>query len=559
MKIAILQLNFIIGDVAGNAKKIIEGYLQTVRCGVKLVVCTELALLGYPPKDLLLDWSLFELQEKYLLEIAKHVGEMPLILGTATQNWNPGKPLLNSAVVIRYGECNIRRNKRLLPNYGIFDEKLYFEPGSEDISPVIPMELEPGKIFNLAIFICEEVWARFEMAGNNRLYPNDPLDLLADNPYDLIVSINASPYLRGKGDVRFDLLSGIARKYNRPVIYANQVGGNDDIIFDGRSTVFNANGMCIGAAPPFEEALLIVDLDNAVATNYPHDTDNIPDIHQALVLGTRDYVRKTGHKKGVIGLSGGIDSAVVAAIAAEALGPENVLGVAMPSPYSAKESYNYAIQLVMNLKTNFLTMPIGEAYAAYRNILEPVTGWNDPGTIPGNVATENVQARIRGNFLMYIANMFPGTIVLSTGNKSEMSVGYCTLYGDMAGGLSVIGDLLKTRVYELARYINREREIIPAGILTRPPSAELAPGQADSDSLPPYDVLDKILYEIIECGMSPEQVMKDYPDLKETVTQVVARLNRAEHKRRQMPPCLKITRNSLGIGRRMPIAAKFLI
>jgi len=560
MRIAILQLNLVVGDIAGNAAKIIEGYQKACALGAQLVVGTELMLFGYPPRDLLLRKSFLEAQYQHLQIIAEHVGQVGLIIGVALPNNWKGKSLFNSAVLIQNGAMQSSINKKLLPIYDVFEEKLYFEPGHSDGGNIIPYDpkLEKGSAVmpdgyaELGIFICEDIWGGTEYG--ERLYENDPLANLAFCPPKLVIAISASPYFLGKGDVRFDLVSGIAKKIGCRVVFANQVGGNDELVFDGRSFAVDTYGYCVGAAKAFEEDILIVDFDHSHMAKYPSDADSIADLHDALVLGIRDYCCKTGFTKAVIGLSGGIDSAVTATLAVQALGNENVLGIAMPSPYSSQESVEDAEHLAENLKIDFRNIPITRSYLTIRGVLQEAIDWHDAGKVKGDVTAENLQARLRGATLMAISNR-EGRMVLATGNKSEIAVGYCTLYGDMCGGFAPLSDVPKTVVYLLAEYINREREIIPLRTITKPPSAELAQDQKDTDSLPPYGILDPILQLYIEEQMDIEEITGRGFD-ETIVRDVIQKVNRAEYKRHQMAPGLKVTSKAFGTGRRMPIAAK---
>jgi NAD+ synthase (glutamine-hydrolysing) len=564
MKIAILQLNLTVGDFAGNAAKIIAGYKKACALGAELVVGTELMLFSYPPQDLLLRKSCLEEQDQHLRAIAEHVGQAGLILGAALPNNWKGKPLFNSAVLIQNGALQRNVSKKLLPTYDVFDERRYFEPGHPEHSNIIPYDpnLKKGnavtldEYVELAVFICEDMWGGSESENGNSLYEKDPLATLVCCPPKMVIAINASPYSWGKGDVRFNLVSGIARKLGCRVIYANQVGGNDELVFDGRSFVVDANGNCIGAAKAFEEDILFVNFDNPQMVKYPSDTDNLSDLHDTLVLGIRDYCRKTGFTQTVIGLSGGIDSAVTATLAVQALGNENVLGASMSSPYSSRESSVDAYLLAENLKIKLRMASIEYLYRDAIRSLQVAINWYEPDEATGSITDQNIQARLRGLTLMAISNR-EGRLVLATGNKSEIAVGYCTLYGDMCGGFAPISDLPKTLVYRLAEYINREREIIPIRTITKPPSAELAPGQKDTDSLPPYEILDPILRLYIEEQMDIREIAERGFD-ETVVRDVVSKVNRAEYKRHQMPPGLKVTEKAFGSGRRMPIAAKYL-
>lgn len=558
MKIAILQNNYIVGDIPGNAAKVIAGYQMACALGPDLVVGTELMLFGYPPKDLLLNKKLVEYQRQVALAFRQVVQSqgVGLILGVATMSGFGN--LLSNAAWLFDGQNITGTWKTFLPTYDVFDETRYFRPKEFSYVPLYKFR---DKL--ISILICEDLWGGNE-ANRANLYQGNLISQLAEGKVnspdlrykpDFLVAVNASPYNWGKGDIRFNLVSGIAKRLGCSVIYANQVGGNDDLVFDGCSFVVDAKGNCIGAAKAFEEDLLIVDLDKPVPQSYPSDTDNLADLHDALVLGIRDYCHKTGFSQTVIGLSGGIDSAVTVALAVQALGSENVLGVAMPSPYSSPESVFDARKLAENLKINLRMASIEHLYQDAIRSLQVAINWYEPNEATGSITDQNIQARLRGLTLMAISNR-EGRLVLATGNKSEIAVGYCTLYGDMCGGFAPISDLPKTLVYRLADYINRKREIIPLRTITKPPSAELAPGQKDTDSLPPYEILDPILQLYIEEQMGIEEIVERGFD-EVVVRDVIKKVNGAEYKRHQMPPGLKVTTKAFGSGRRMPIATKF--
>jgi len=555
MKVAMLQLNFTIGDIEGNAQKILRGYKDACEQCADIVVSTELGLFGYPPRDLLLYDDYLDLQDEHLQHLMKHVGETLLIVGIAEKHKliNGSLPLFNSAVVIYKGQIIHTQRKSLLPNYDVFDEKRYFEPFRNNF------EFIPYPDKNIVLLICEDIWGGQEIINGRKLYDHDPLEELESCDVETLIVINASPYYWGKGSLRFDLVAGIATSLNCDIIYANQVGANDELIFDGRSFAVNPLGNCIAAAKVFEEDLVIVDTDDKDASaEYLYDAGSQADLHDGLVLGIKDYLRKIGNKDGVvIGLSGGIDSAITAALAVEALGPDKVVGIAMPSKYSSQGSVIDAQALADNLEIPLKKIPILQVFSAFAGAVARVIGWATDVFKKGDVTEENVQARIRGMILMAFSNR-TGKILLTTGNKSELAVGYCTLYGDMAGGLAAISDLPKTLVYQLAEYINRNGEVIPRNTIDKPPSAELSPDQKDSDTLPPYDVLDPILETYIENQMSLYQVIQLWPNEEETIRKVVRMVNNNEFKRRQMPPGLRMTAKAFGSGRRMPIAAKFI-
>ncbi len=557
MKVAIAQLNLVIGDLAGNAAQILAVAQQTADQGVQLLLTPELCLCGYPPRDLLINPGFVEAMTVTLRQLAQDLPPVLAVL-VGTVGLNPrshhqgGKPLHNSVALLQHGQVQQKFHKRLLPTYDVFDENRYFEPGQH------PNVLTLAG-WRIGVTICEDLWNDQQFWGR-RNYGVDPVADLAQQGIDLLVNLSASPYVASKQQFREAMLRHFAIRYTLPLIYANQVGGNDELIFDGSSVAFNRQGVVVTRALRFEPDLRILTLDQTRRDLLPDYVTPLPqsedaEIWAALVLGLRDYVHKCNFTQVVMGLSGGIDSALVAAIATAALGAENVLGVLMPSPYSSNHSIQDALALAENLGIATRILPIAEAMQAYEQILDPVFA----GT-PAGVAEENIQSRIRGNLLMAIANKF-GYLLISTGNKSELAVGYCTLYGDMSGGLAAIADLPKTRVYSLCRWLNTQAtphdgtEIIPANILTKAPSAELKPGQVDRDSLPPYDALDDILQRLIDQHQSPAQIAASGHD-PATVQKVVQMVVRAEFKRRQAPPGLKITDRAFGSGWRMPIAAR---
>ena len=544
MKVAILQQNFVVGDIEGNTNKIIKGYRKACQSGADLVVCSELALFGYPPKDLLLLPDKLAEQQRCLQRLIKEVGQIGLIVGIAEQNSGLGKPLFNTAVLIQQGKITAKWHKVLLPTYDVFDEDRYFEPGEE--RPFI--FTYQGK--RLAMLVCEDIWGDYL---GSKLYKDNPLDSLVGGRLDLLVVINGSPYHWGKGNERFTVVSKVARLLKCPVVYVNQVGGNDDLVFDGRSFVVDSQGQCIGTAPPFVEDLVIVDVNCPSVCPYYFDQQNMEDLFKALVLGTRDYILKTGHSSVIVALSGGIDSAVVLCIAAAAIGAHNVTALSLPSPFSSEGSISDAKDLSRRLGVDLKIIPINQIYQSYGQTLQPFIGWHIPGEVEGDVTEENIQARIRGDLVMAFANRQRGSLVLSTGNKSELAVGYCTLYGDMVGGFAVIADLPKTLVYRLAEFINQDREVIPHSILQKPPSAELRPGQKDLDSLPPYDILDAVLDMFIEKRMAVEEIVEK-GFARELVVRVIKMVTKNEYKRQQMPVGLRVTSQAFGSGWRFPIA-----
>jgi len=571
MKIAIAQLNPTIGDIFGNSHLILEAAKKAEVEGANLLLTPELSLIGYPPRDLLLNPSFIAAAGAQLQQLAQALPpKLAVIAGTVVPNANAvqlgGKSLFNSAVLLQNGAVKKVFHKRLLPTYDVFDEDRYFEPG-ENSNYFTIGELKIG------VTICEDLWNNEEFWGK-RSYAGDPVSDLAKLGVDLVVNLSASPYSAGKRGVRSAMLQHSVIRCGIPIIYANQIGGNDDIIFDGSSFAVNRKGDLIQVLASFETDLAVLEYDQAkqdlVGSNqqsaagieaaplsfYPAVGD--AEIWAALVLGVRDYVRKCGFSKVVLGLSGGIDSALVAAIASCAIGPENVLGVLMPSPYSSDHSVNDALELARNLGIAIEQLPIGDLMKTYDRTLADLFVNTTFG-----IAEENIQSRIRGNLLMAISNKF-GHLLLTTGNKSEMSVGYCTLYGDMNGGLAVISDVPKTRVYSLCRWLNTEleqgkddallaKEIIPVNIINKAPSAELKPGQVDQDSLPAYEVLDDILQRFIEHHESAQQIIAAGHD-EAVVKRVVKLVTQAEFKRRQAAPGLKISDRAFGTGWRMPIA-----
>ncbi|MBW4432509.1 MAG: NAD+ synthase [Pelatocladus maniniholoensis HA4357-MV3] len=553
MKIAIAQLNPTIGDLPKNAQKILEAAQQAVAKGVRLLLTPELSLCGYPPRDLLLNPSFIEAMGITLRQLARDLPpKLAVLVGTVEENFQAkktgGKSLFNSIAWLEAGKVKQIFYKRLLPSYDVFDEHRYFEPGLQANYFTLDN-------INIGVTVCEDLWNDEEFWGK-RSYTVNPIADLAILGVDLIVNLSASPYTLSKQRFREAMLSHSAVRFRQPIIYANQVGGNDDLIFDGRSFALNRQGEIICRSRGFETDLSIIEFDQEardlklglIAPNCECEEE---EIWQALVLGVRDYVRKCGFNKVVLGLSGGIDSSVVAAIATAALGKENVLGVLMPSPHSSKHSITDALALAANLGIKTNTLPIGDLMQVYDKTFADLFADHEFG-----LAEENIQSRIRGNLLMAISNKF-GHLLLSTGNKSEMAVGYCTLYGDMNGGLAVIADVPKTRIYALCLWLNRNSKIIPHNVLTKAPSAELKPGQVDQDSLPPYDILDDILQRLIQDHQSPAQIVSAGHDVA-IVDKVIKMVARAEFKRRQAPPGLKITDRAFGTGWRMPIASNWL-
>jgi len=546
MKIAIAQLDPTVGDVAGNLAKVKQALEQTKSDNPDLIVFPELFLTGYPPKDLLERPDFLAAVRTGLEEAVKRSVEYEagILLGAPTANGkHSGKGLYNSAVLIHRGAVLGMQHKSLLPSYDVFDEVRYFDQANE----IAPLEFKREK---LGITVCEDAWNDPQLWGGRRIYTIDPVEKLVKQGATVLINISASPFEMGKEQTRVALIGGHAKKHGLPFVYVNQVGGNDELIFDGRSFACSPSGNPLLVCPSFGEALCAVDVrHNGTGIDY-EPQDAVESVYQALVLGIRDYLAKTGFSKAVLGLSGGVDSALVACLARDALGADNVLGITMPSPYSSKGSVDDSQKLAANLGIQFKNIPIIEAFNSYLGTLKAHFHGK-----PSDLTEENIQARIRGNILMAFSNKF-GHLVLSTGNKSEMAVGYCTLYGDMSGGLAVLADAPKTLVYKLAGYVNRQSEVIPLATIEKPPSAELKLNQADQDTLPPYDVLDAILAHYIEEHQSPQQIAALGFD-PETVRWVVRAVRGSEYKRKQAAPGLKVTSKAFGIGRRMPIAARY--
>ncbi len=576
MKIAIAQLNPTIGDLINNSNQILQAAQQVADQGVDLLLTPELSLCGYPPRDLLLKSSFLSAMAEQLATLASQLPpDLYVLVGTIQPNSEAAikgqKPLFNSVACLYQGQIQEYFHKRLLPTYDVFDEDRYFAPGektgilcmvdrSQRSSSKSNLELNPalnpevGRELTIGVTICEDLWNSEEFWGK-RSYAVNPIAELANSPVDLVVNLSASPYCVGKQKVREAMIAHSAKHYQQAIIYVNQVGGNDDLIFDGGSFACDRTGKLIHRAATFHPDLTILEFDRndlLPGEIKPLETTTPGEIWQALVLGVQDYARKCGFQQVVLGLSGGVDSALVAAIATAALGAENVWGILMPSPYSSEHSVSDALELAKNLGIHTQTLPIGDLMQGFDRTLEPLFA----GTTFG-IAEENIQSRSRGTLLMAIANKF-GYLLLSTGNKSEMAVGYCTLYGDMNGGLAVIADVPKTQVYAVCDWLNATHPQlkIPQHILTKAPSAELKPGQVDQDSLPAYEILDEILDRLICQHQSPTEITAAGFD-RPIVEQVVKLVTRAEFKRRQAPPGLKITDRAFGTGWRMPIAARW--
>jgi NAD+ synthase (glutamine-hydrolysing) len=546
MKIGLCQLNTIMGDIAGNTIKVREALESVKNDPPDLLVFSELFLQGYFPRDLLEQpWFINETLKavETVCGFSRRFPHTALCLGCALPNTRGrGKRLSNAAIIIDNGSVVFRQDKSLLPTYDVFDEGRYFDPA--DAINVFPFRGE-----TLGISICEDAWNDPEL-WPEAPYSLDPISILAEKGATLLVNISGSPFHMGKEHLRFSMMQRHAKKHALPVIYVNQIGGNDELIFDGNSMVIDKTGELCVSLPGFKEDVRVIETRSLQKTNAPMDFDSIQCLYEALCLGIRDYMYKCHFSKAVVGLSGGIDSAVTCALAAFALGAENVTGITMPSRYSSPGSIEDSLQLAHNLGIRFETTPIEPIFASYLATLQ--SHWN--GKKP-DITEENIQARIRGSILMALSNKF-GCLLLSTGNKSEMAVGYCTLYGDMSGGLSVISDLPKTMVYALADFINRDKKIIPVSSITKAPSAELRPNQTDQDSLPPYDVLDKILELLIEKGRSIREIVAEGFDEK-TVSWIVNAVRKAEYKRRQAAPGLKVSPKAFGVGRRFPLAAEY--
>lgn len=539
MKLALAQINPTVGDIAGNLRLIRRWMARAKARGADLVIFPELCITGYPPRDLVEHVRFVEKNRQAVQELAAQTKGMAAIVGFVDYNPLPyGKKLCNAAAVLQGGKITAVRCKSLLPTYDVFDESRNFAPAKENA----PLALSRQKI---GLTICEDMWndARF---WPRRIYAEDPVEKLAAKGVDFFINISSSPFHRRKTGLRLDLIQSHVRQYHRPFFFVNQVGGNDELVFDGNSLAVDAEGNVIAQARSFQEDLVLVDSEARGKLGW-READDIVEIRDALILGLRDYTRKCGFKRVVLGLSGGIDSAVTAALAVEALGKGNVLGVSMPSPYSSKGSILDAQILSKALGIKLFSAPISSIFSKYLSALKPAFKGLKP-----DVTEENIQARIRGSLLMAFSNKF-GALLLTTGNKSELSMGYCTLYGDMDGGLAVISDVPKVQVYKLGRLLNKKRPVIPEASFTKPPSAELRPNQTDQDSLPPYETLDPIMEAYVEEGKDVEEIT-ELGYSRELVEKILATIDRTEYKRRQAAPGLRITPKAFGIGRRMPIA-----
>jgi NAD+ synthase (glutamine-hydrolysing) len=545
MKITLAQLNPVVGDISGNLAKISET-LRRCPVDTDLVVFSELFLVGYPPRDLLERPAFIRRVQEALEELARWSAAYPhlgILVGAPRPTGRErGKGLANAAFLFSEGKLIFSQDKSLLPTYDVFDETRHFDPARE-------IRVAPFKGEVLGISVCEDAWCGAE-SWCRRLYDRDPMESLADKGATILINLSASPWQVGKEEVRYQLMRAHAQKFQVPFVYVNQVGGNDELIFDGHSHAFDARGEPVVILSGFAEAVVTIDTAQKGTPGLYTAQEPIAAVHAALVLGLRDYLHKTGFTQAVVGLSGGVDSAVVCALAVAALGPDNVFGVAMPSQFSSPGSLTDAEQLARNLGVALKVIPITPIYEAY------LAAFREHFAVDRvDVTLENVQARIRGNILMALSNRF-GHLVLATGNKSELSVGYCTLYGDMSGGLGVLGDVPKTMVYELARFMNRGRQVIAASILDKAPSAELRPDQKDQDTLPPYEILDRIIQlYLVEAHSSEEIVAQGIPP--ETACWVIRAIDKNEYKRRQAAPALKVTSKAFGMGRRLPIAARY--
>ena len=542
MKVGLAQINPTVGDFAANSAAILAAYSSLVKSGAEVVITPELALPGYPPLDLLFK-SRFVPQNLAALDaLHAQIGEVPLLVGCVDVNTGPGRPFRNTAAILERGKPIRKISKSLLPTYDVFDEARYFQPAEKN---------EPVEIAGIrcGVTICEDIWSREYLP--RPLYDCDPLASLAAQGAKVILNLSASPFEVGKPRRRFEMLAARARTHRVAIAYCNTVGGNDQLIFDGNSFAISETGECLAQLAPFrtESALAEFKIQNS-RFKIPSFQCDEEELFDALVLGTRDYFAKCGFKSAVLGLSGGIDSAVTAVIGAAALGAENVLGVTMPTRYSSEGSVGDSLQLAAALGIRCLTIPIEKSFTAFKEQMTPFFEGK-----PEDVTEENMQPRLRGMTLMALSNKF-GHLLLTTGNKSELAVGYCTLYGDMCGGLAVISDVPKMMIYQLARWLNRDREIIPAATIEKPPSAELRPDQRDQDTLPPYEILDPILELLIEDHLSPDEIIARGFDAQ-TVRWVVKRVAQNEYKRAQAVPGLRVTSKAFGVGRKMPVAQRF--
>lgn len=534
MRIGLAQINTTVGDFEGNKRLILDAYKKLVADGAELVLTPELAVTSYPPRDLVFRSGFVRRSEEVIQELAREVGLVPLVVGFVQHNEkHRGKPFRNAAAVLHRGKVVAVRHKSLLPTYDVFDEARYFEP-ADDVTPVLVSGVRLG------VTICEDIWTDEYLP--RPLYHVSPPNQLAEQGIDLLVNLSASPFHAGKPEVRERMMCAVAREIGAPIAYCNAIGGNDQLVFDGHSVIIDQAGAVTARLPGFAESIACGGLHAA--------SSETAQIYEALVLGTRDYIRKCGFKSAVLGLSGGIDSALTAVVAADALGPENVMGVSMPSRYSSEGSKDDARDLARNLGIRYETVPIETVFESLKKQLSAVFSGK-----PEDITEENMQSRIRGLIMMSMSNKF-GHLLLTTGNKSELAVGYCTIYGDMCGGLAVISDLPKLRVYEVSRWINRDKEIIPWPSIDKPPSAELKPDQKDQDTLPPYEVLDGILELLVEQNLSVREVV-ERGFAEDTVRWIAKKIDVNEWKRHQAAPGLRVTTKAFGVGRRIPIVQKF--
>jgi NAD+ synthase (glutamine-hydrolysing) len=541
MRVGFAQINPTVGDLRGNFDKIAGAYERLVAAGAELVITPELAITGYPPQDLVFKSRFVPQNLEMVDRLHARVSQVPLLVGFVDRNQGRGKPFHNAAALLKAGEPLRKIYKSLLPTYDVFDEDRYFEPGCDGETYVIA-----GR--KVGVTICEDIWTEHYLP--RPLYDVEPVRGLVEKGAKVIVNLSASPFSLHKPAVRREMVGALAVAYRCPICYCNAVGGNDQLVLDGNSIAVNAAGDLIAQLPAFRDAEAIVDTESS-AVLAARPPDDAGELFGALSLGVRDYLAKCNFKSAVLGVSGGIDSAVVAAIAVDALGASNVVGVSMPSPYSSRGSIDDALALAKNLGIKCLEIPIGSAFNIFKAQFRTIFAG-----LPEDATEENMQSRLRGMILMSLSNKF-GHLLLTTGNKSELAVGYCTIYGDMAGGLAVISDVPKTLVYRLARWINRDREIIPASTIKKPPSAELKPNQTDQDTLPPYDTLDEILRLYVEENLSARYIIAKNFDEK-TVRWVQRRVDLNEYKREQAAPGIKVTSRAFGLGRRMPIAQRYV-
>ncbi|HUU41191.1 MAG TPA: NAD+ synthase [Desulfatiglandales bacterium] len=545
MKIALAQINPTIGDFSNNTEKIISSAHKAAELSCDLVVFSELVISGYPPRDLLEKGDFVKANLKSLRRLVKSIKDIAVICGFVDENPSKeGNRLFNSAVLFNEGQILHRANKKLLPTYDVFDERRYFEPGKKCTAFTF-------KECRMGLTVCEDIWNDKDFLSR-QLYSLDPVEKKIKEGANLLINIAASPYHVGKREFKWDMFRGIAKKYQVPLLYVNQVGGNDSVLFDGISLAFDSKGNIAARARDFEEDMVVFDTKSQSGDIHPVSKTDIESILNALIMGTRDYVQKCGFSKALVGLSGGIDSVLTAYIAVQALGKENVAAIFMPSQYTSRDNFEDTKAVAANLGIKLFQIPISGIFEKFLQEFSPI--FKDIAT---EVTGQNIQARIRGTILMGLSNKL-GYLLLSTGNKSELAAGYCTLYGDMNGGLAVISDVPKTMVYRIALLINEKKEVIPQRVIQKPPSAELKPGQLDQDDLPPYEILDSILKAYIEDNKAADEIVSMGYEPK-IVYDILARVNCNEYKRHQAPPGLKVTSKSFGYGRRLPIAQRYLL